>query len=130
MSVSPLLIDDLTARLRTQRLVLATELRHRLHSGDDAQEMALPNHFGHQDDAAEASQLNDIEVAQLGREMSELQAIDQALHRIATGTYGQCARCGEAIAEERLQAQPHAHLCLPCQKASEQRAPGARRPAA
>jgi RNA polymerase-binding transcription factor DksA len=37
-----------------------------------------------------------------------------ALGRIAAGTFGACAKCGEPIAEERLQAVPHAALCRDC----------------
>lgn len=126
MHVSPTLIDALALRLRTQRDQLAAQLRQRLHQGDDEQAMALANYFAHQDDAAESSQLNDIDIAELDHDLVELKAIDQALHRIAGGSYGQCEGCGEDIAAERLQAQPSARLCLACQKASEQRRPGAR----
>ena len=46
--------------------------------------------------------------------LSELRAIDAALDRIAHGRYGICARCGENIAEARLEAVPHAALCHSC----------------
>jgi RNA polymerase-binding transcription factor DksA len=46
--------------------------------------------------------------------LSELRAIDAALDRIAHGRYGICARCGEDIAEARLEAVPHAALCQSC----------------
>ena len=34
--------------------------------------------------------------------------------RLADGTYGECARCGEAIEERRLRALPAAEHCLRC----------------
>jgi RNA polymerase-binding transcription factor DksA len=46
--------------------------------------------------------------------LSELRGIDAALDRIAHGRYGICARCGEDIAEKRLDAVPHAALCQSC----------------
>lgn len=46
--------------------------------------------------------------------LSELRGIDAALDRIAHGRYGTCARCGEDIAEARLEAVPHAALCQSC----------------
>lgn len=49
-----------------------------------------------------------------GAGLSELGAIDVALDRIAHGRYGICARCGEDIAEARLEAVPHAALCQSC----------------
>jgi RNA polymerase-binding transcription factor DksA len=44
----------------------------------------------------------------------EIRAIDAALDRIAAGTFGICARCGDPIAPERLRAVPHAPLCQTC----------------
>lgn len=126
MHQSSTLIDALATRLRGQRELLAAHLRQRLHQGDDEQEMTLANYFAHQDDAAESSQLNDIDLAELDHDLAELKSIDQALQRINDGSYGQCAHCGEAIATGRLQAQPTACLCLTCQKASEQRRTTAR----
>ena len=41
-------------------------------------------------------------------------AIDQALARIASGTYGQCGTCGGAIAVGRLDALPEAMTCIAC----------------
>lgn len=46
--------------------------------------------------------------------LSELRGIEAALDRIAHGRYGTCARCGEDIAEARLEAVPHAALCQSC----------------
>jgi RNA polymerase-binding transcription factor DksA len=49
-----------------------------------------------------------------GAGLAELRGIDAALDRIAHGRYGICARCGEEIAEARLEAVPHAALCQAC----------------
>lgn len=46
--------------------------------------------------------------------LTELRAIDAALGRIAAGTFGECVRCGEEIAPERLEVVPHAPLCANC----------------
>jgi RNA polymerase-binding transcription factor DksA len=46
--------------------------------------------------------------------LAELRGIEAALDRIAHGRYGICARCGQNIAEARLEAVPHAALCQPC----------------
>jgi RNA polymerase-binding transcription factor DksA len=44
----------------------------------------------------------------------EIAQIRLALGRIADGTYGHCARCGEEIAEARLQAIPWTPYCRSC----------------
>jgi RNA polymerase-binding transcription factor DksA len=54
-----------------------------------------------------------------GRDMAEAIAIDAALERLQTGTFGQCQRCGLAISPGRLQAQPSAATCLACQELQE-----------
>jgi DnaK suppressor protein len=38
------------------------------------------------------------------------------LDRMDAGTYGICERCGQPIAEERLEALPAARLCLNCKR--------------
>jgi RNA polymerase-binding transcription factor DksA len=47
--------------------------------------------------------------------------IHDALKRIAAGTYGHCAECGELIAKPRLQALPYTKHCIECARAMEGR---------
>lgn len=52
-----------------------------------------------------------------GLEKSKLQEVRQireALQRIAQGSYGVCAQCGEMIAPKRLEALPTATKCISC----------------
>jgi hypothetical protein len=42
--------------------------------------------------------------------------IDDALSRIAAGTYGLCVHCGGAIPEERLEFRPFAPNCVTCRQ--------------
>lgn len=42
--------------------------------------------------------------------------IGDALRRMADGGYGRCQRCAGPIPVERLEALPHATLCVPCQQ--------------
>ena len=48
-----------------------------------------------------------------------LKAIDGALQRIAEGTFGICATCGQPISEERLEAIPYATQCIDCRRKGE-----------
>ena len=52
-------------------------------------------------------------------ERNTLLDIDDALKRIKDGKYGKCILCGKVIAQKRLQAVPHAKLCLKCKKKEE-----------
>ncbi len=40
--------------------------------------------------------------------------IDEALARVAAGTYGYCVQCHQPIPRARLEALPHAALCVAC----------------
>ncbi len=47
--------------------------------------------------------------------------IDEALRRLyrTPATFGQCEECGDSIAFERLDALPHARLCIRCKEREE-----------
>jgi DnaK suppressor protein len=53
------------------------------------------------------------------RRQIELDRIDAALGRIASGDYGFCARCGDDIGLERLEFDPTTPLCIACARAGE-----------
>lgn len=48
-----------------------------------------------------------------------LEAIDAALGRIETGTFGKCTNCDREITEARLEAYPCASLCIDCKREAE-----------
>lgn len=47
--------------------------------------------------------------------------IDEALRRINEKNYGKCAECGEQISAARLEAVPHARLCIDCKEKEEKK---------
>ncbi|HEV7862805.1 MAG TPA: TraR/DksA C4-type zinc finger protein [Acidimicrobiia bacterium] len=47
--------------------------------------------------------------------------IDRALHRMETGAFGICERCGKKITVARLEALPFAALCIECKSREERR---------
>jgi RNA polymerase-binding protein DksA len=44
----------------------------------------------------------------------QIASVKRALTRIENGAYGECVRCGDKIAIERLEARPEAALCIEC----------------
>ena len=46
--------------------------------------------------------------------LEKLQAIEDALDRMSSGTYGTCVRCGGKIEDERLELLPTTSLCVHC----------------
>jgi DnaK suppressor protein len=49
-----------------------------------------------------------------------LREVVAALGKIEDGTFGSCERCGEPIAEKRLDAVPFARYCITCQRLAEE----------
>ncbi|MDP9927981.1 TraR/DksA family transcriptional regulator [Variovorax paradoxus] len=70
-------------------------------------------------DEAEAMRQDDVRFAELEVDRARLREIEQALQRMAEGSYGICADCGADIPRERLLAQPIAIRCASCQSAAE-----------
>lgn len=53
------------------------------------------------------------------QERRELRAIERALLKIASGTFGICEECEEEIPAKRLSVLPQARLCAKCQAIEE-----------
>ncbi len=47
--------------------------------------------------------------------------IDEALWRIEEGTFGICEKCEKQISVARLEAVPHARMCIECKSAEERK---------
>ena len=99
---------DVLAQLRTQR------------GGKIGRAEAAAEAREHQsDDWAQADAERDLAFALEERESAELVSIDEALKRIADGSYGLCVDCGASIATARLHASPTALRCVGCQEKAE-----------
>lgn len=52
------------------------------------------------------------------RERAQLRQVEEALERLAAGTYGTCRSCGRPIDPERLAAIPWVATCIDCARAA------------
>jgi RNA polymerase-binding protein DksA len=78
--------------------------------------------MSHVEDEAERGEERTREAlrhAEQERDIDELRAISAARERMADGHYGICTDCGIDIPLARLQAQPTASRCVPCQERFE-----------
>jgi len=66
-------------------------------------------------DEATQQQFEDLGDLQEQRDIDELAQVESALQRLDTGTYGNCADCGDPIPLQRLRVQPAAPRCASCQ---------------
>jgi RNA polymerase-binding protein DksA len=71
--------------------------------------------------AAAASQVfaQQRDLALRDRAEQQLALVDDALERLAAGTFGTCIRCGRPIAADRLEALPWAPRCIDCQRLAD-----------
>jgi RNA polymerase-binding protein DksA len=75
-------------------------------------------HLAEHTAAAESASTEEREVANAlaVRTAALVDDLDHALARLDAGTYGTCEPCGAAMPFERLEAIPHARLCVACQQ--------------
>ena len=92
--------------------------RDNLRSGD-AHEVSA--HGLHQADAGSDAYDRDFALNLLSQEQDALFEIDEALKRIARGTYGICEMSGKPIPKARLEARPFARLTVECQNEIERK---------
>jgi DnaK suppressor protein len=112
------------AHLRHRYAEIWTDIRRELDKHGEQQYSDLVQGAGDPEDAATADVLIHLNLSEIDRDAQELRAIQDALARLKRGEYGQCERCGEDISRRRLEALPHATLCIVCQTRAERaRAP-------
>ncbi len=105
---------ELYNRLQEERQHLLDELAQLSVTVGPADERREGSPFGKREEEA-------TEVFEFGKRLAleqqlrgALADIDHAIEKYKAGTYGICDRCGQAIDPARLEALPHANLCLNC----------------
>ena len=93
--------------------------RDNLRTGNDAHEASA--HGLHQADAGSDAYDRDFALSLLSQEQDALFEIDEALKRIAKGSYGTCEMSGKQIPKARLEARPFARFTVECQNEIEKK---------
>ena len=120
--------DTFATQLQAMRSEVLAQLRAQRGGSIGRAEAAAQAREEASDDWAKADAERDLAFALEERESAELVAIDEALQRIADGSYGLCVDCGASIATARLHANPVAMRCIDCQSRLEQAGGGVRTP--
>ena len=111
--------DTFIRQLQQMRTDVLAQLRAQRGGKIGRAEAAAEAREHQSDDWAQADAERDLAFALEERESAELVAIDEALQRIADGSYGLCVDCGVSIATARLHANPTALRCVGCQDKAE-----------
>lgn len=103
-------LTELRRRLEERRLELRTLIEEWRRSDQPVSPDKAIGRLTRQD-ALQQQQMS----AELARRYElELVRVQNALEALEQGTYGICQRCGEPIAAARLNAMPHATVCVLC----------------
>lgn len=112
-------IEELGTAIDERRRALLEEIRKDVARSRDEQYGALVDVTPDSGEEAVAHLIADLDQAEISRDVAELRELEAARRRIADGTYGLCADCGDDIPPGRLRAQPAAARCLACQSRHE-----------
>lgn len=96
---------EAAARVERLRAELGAVRRARSENSDDDE---------HDPEGATLSQLWSQSSALLDDAVRKLDELEAALERVASGEYGRCRRCDNAIDPARLDALPATVLCIDC----------------
>ena len=120
--LSPHDLQQLQASLQARRDSLDTQRAAHL-DGNSRAEHARELLLQDGDDATQRDAEREVDFARTDRDAVSLAEIDQALHRLAAGRYGDCHDCGEAIPLARLKLAPQAIRCVACEALLERSQP-------
>lgn len=70
-------------------------------------------------DQASLESERSFEIRIRDRERKLIAKVQEALRKIADGSYGICVSCGEAIGPKRMMARPVTDLCINCKSEME-----------
>ncbi len=116
---APLDLKTLGTRLTQRLTALRQELQQNRAHGDE--HLVDQHEVFDRKDQADAMTQTALDDAELTRDWVELAQVESALQRLQAGTFGACQTCGSPISVARLNAQPWALRCMPCQVQYEER---------
>ncbi len=106
--------EKLRAYLESEKKRLLEEMAQQEANASSADARREGSPFGkREEDASESLEL-EKRLAVSKQAKDHLDEIEHALHKFEEGTYGLCDSCGKPISEDRLEALPHASLCIDC----------------
>ena len=73
------------------------------------------------DDAPQREAERELDMAMADRDIALQGQMSRALVRLQAPDYGICTDCGSPIAFDRLQLEPWAERCVPCESARERK---------
>ena len=119
MALTPQQTQELHAAIEQRRAALLAELHEDVERVRRDRFEDLAGAAPDRADESVATLIADLDHAEVGRDLTELRALEAARTRMAEGNYGICADCGGEIGFGRLCASPAAVRCVECQRLHE-----------
>lgn len=91
-------------------------LRSMLRSSQEVERTINDITFSNEIDLASSLEGREMAFQLSSRERNELRMVEDALFKIARGTYGVCDSCSKHITLKRLEIRPLSALCIECQE--------------
>jgi DnaK suppressor protein len=107
-------IPKIRTKLESERQRLLDELDQLSAAGRPSEERREGSPFGKREEEATESLELERRLALEQGIKGQLGDIENALAKIAAGTYGRCEVCGRAIEPARLEILPQARRCMNC----------------
>jgi len=104
----------LRSRLESEKKRLTEELEQLKADVRPAEERREGSPFGKREEEATETFELEKRLALEKRLVDQLAEVEHALHKFEDETYGLCDSCGQPIDPDRLEALPHASLCMDC----------------
>ena len=117
-------LNLLRSSLESEQKRLIGELDKLRTSVRPADERREGSPFGKREEEATETMELEKRLALEGGMKDQLAKVERALNKFDEGTYGRCDSCGQLIDPERLEALPHASLCLSCKAKQAKNAKG------
>lgn len=118
-------LEKIRARLESELKRLKIELDDLQTNVEAAEVIREGSPFGKREEEATESFELEKRLALQKQVRTNLNEIEHALEKFKNGTYGLCDICGQLISPERLEAVPHATLCLNCKAKNVKNRPAA-----
>jgi RNA polymerase-binding transcription factor DksA len=109
-------LEALQDRLREVGTAVADQARGLPGGGPTGELSGVPLHLA---DRGTEEYLQDMNMLLAANEGQLAEEVREAMLRLENGTFGKCENCGQAIANERLDALPYARYCMKCAQEME-----------
>ena len=117
---------DLYERLEKEKKQISEKLDQLTVDAQPQAERREGSPFGKREEEADGVLVLERRMALEKKLRASLIEIEHALQKREAGTYGLCDSCGKPIEHARLEALPHANLCLSCKAQQAKDAKGSR----